>query len=262
MIAIIVKGFHILVCFALIIIVLFQADKGEGLAGAFGGGASSTIFGERGGATEISKLTTALAIIFMVTSSIIAFWGPGWEKEADFNRSYNSQPITATPAPVAPQTQAPVTGAAVPTMPMATPITDPTPITATPAPVETPAPVAATPAPVETPAPVAATPAPVETPAPAAATPAPVETPAPAAATLAPVETPAPAAATPAPVETPAPVVEETKPAETSVVPTVKEEINAVVNQEKEKAVDALKTIVEEKKSEAVEAIKEKIENK
>jgi len=248
MIAIIVKGFHILVCFALIIIVLFQADKGEGLAGAFGGGASSTIFGERGGATEISKLTTALAIIFMVTSSIIAFWGPGWEKEADFNRSYNSQPITATPAPVAPQTQAPVTGAAVPTMPMATPITDPTPITATPAPV------AATPAPVETPAPAAATPA--------AATPAPVETPAPAAATPAPVETPAPAAVAPAPVETPAPVVEETKPAETSVVPTVKEEINAVVNQEKEKAVDALKTIVEEKKSEAVEAIKEKIENK
>ena len=279
MLAIIVKGFHLLVCIALIVIVLFQADKGEGLAGAFGGGASSTLFGERGGATEISKFTTGLAVVFMITSLVIAIWGPAWEKEADIARTnaYNSQPIVATPAKT--QTPAPVTtpNAAMPGLPMTAPVTDPTPITATPAPVSTPAPVTAAPAPVETPAPVTATPAPVETPAPAAVTPAPVETPAPAAVTPAPVETPAPAAVTPAPVETPAPAavtpapVETPAPAaETSAAPSVKEEIinkvtesaNSVVNQEKEKAENAVKAIVEEKKADVIEAVKEKVENK
>ena len=232
MLAIIVKGFHLIVCIALIVIVLFQADKGEGLAGAFGGGASSTLFGERGGATEISKFTTGLAVVFMITSLVIAIWGPTWEKEADIARTnaYNSQPIVATPAKT--QTPAPVAtpNAAMPGLPMTAPVTNPAPITATPAPA------AATPAPVETPAPAAATPAPVETPAPAAATPAPVETPA------------------PAPVETPAPAVEN-KPAETSAAPSVKEEL-------KEKAESAVKAIVEEKKAEVIEAIKDKVENK
>ncbi len=243
MLAIIVKGFHLIVCIALIVIVLFQADKGEGLAGAFGGGASSTLFGERGGATEISKFTTGLAVVFMITSLVIAIWGPTWEKEADIARTnaYNSQPIVATPAKT--QTPAPVAtpNAAMPGLPMTAPVTNPAPITATPAPVETPAPAAATPAPVETPAPAAATPAPVETPAPAAVAPAPVET-------------PAPAAVAPAPVETPAPAVEN-KPAETSAAPSVKEEL-------KEKAESAVKAIVEEKKAEVIEAIKEKVENK
>jgi preprotein translocase subunit SecG len=163
MLAIIVKGFHLIVCIALIVIVLFQADKGEGLAGAFGGGASSTLFGERGGATEISKFTTGLAVVFMITSLVIAIWGPTWEKEADIARTnaYNSQPIVATPAKT--QTPAPVAtpNAAMPGLPMTAPVTNPAPITATPAPA------AATPAPVETPAPAAVAPAPVETPAPA-----------------------------------------------------------------------------------------------
>ena len=163
MLAIIVKGFHLIVCIALIVIVLFQADKGEGLAGAFGGGASSTLFGERGGATEISKFTTGLAVVFMITSLVIAIWGPTWEKEADIARTnaYNSQPIVATPAKT--QTPAPVAtpNAAMPGLPMTAPVTNPAPITATPAPA------AATPASVETPAPAAVAPAPVETPAPA-----------------------------------------------------------------------------------------------
>ena len=65
---------HIAVCVGLIVIVLFQADKGEGLS-AFGGGAS-TIFGERGGGGFMSKLTTIMAIVFMLTSLIIAVFVP------------------------------------------------------------------------------------------------------------------------------------------------------------------------------------------
>ncbi|MBZ0268106.1 preprotein translocase subunit SecG, partial [bacterium] len=35
----IVLGVHVLVCLALVLVVLLQASKGGGLAGAFGGGA-------------------------------------------------------------------------------------------------------------------------------------------------------------------------------------------------------------------------------
>ncbi|MBU1318974.1 MAG: preprotein translocase subunit SecG [candidate division Zixibacteria bacterium] len=58
---------HVLVSFGLIISVLMQSSKGEGLAGAFGGGGgvSGAVFGGRGAAPFLSKATTALAIMFM-----------------------------------------------------------------------------------------------------------------------------------------------------------------------------------------------------
>lgn len=59
---------HILACIALIVIVLLQADKGEGLSGAFGGGGSYAVFGKKGASGFIAKLTTAAAIVFMLTS--------------------------------------------------------------------------------------------------------------------------------------------------------------------------------------------------
>jgi len=59
---------HILACVALIVIVLLQADKGENLSGAFGGGGSYAVFGKRGATGVIAKLTTIAAVIFMLTS--------------------------------------------------------------------------------------------------------------------------------------------------------------------------------------------------
>jgi preprotein translocase subunit SecG len=59
---------HVIVCLILIFAVLLQSGKAADLAGAFGGGGSQTAFGARGSATLLSKLTTASAILFMVTS--------------------------------------------------------------------------------------------------------------------------------------------------------------------------------------------------
>ena len=62
---------HITVCFFLIFIVLIQSSKGAEMGAAFGG-SSQTLFGSRGAATFLSKLTTGAAIAFMLTSLLLA----------------------------------------------------------------------------------------------------------------------------------------------------------------------------------------------
>ncbi len=67
----IILSLHILVAFALVIIVLLQTGKGASMGAAFGG-ASQTLFGPRGATTFLHKLTTIAAILFMVTSLALA----------------------------------------------------------------------------------------------------------------------------------------------------------------------------------------------
>lgn len=65
--------FHVIVCFALIVVVLMQSSKGEGLAGtSFSGGISGAVFGGRGAAGFLSKATTVLAVVFMVNCGALA----------------------------------------------------------------------------------------------------------------------------------------------------------------------------------------------
>src|SRR5512136_2840357 len=66
---------HVLVCIILILVVLLQSGKGADLAGAFGGGATQTAFGSRGPASFLSKLTTAAAVLFMITCLSLSLIG-------------------------------------------------------------------------------------------------------------------------------------------------------------------------------------------
>lgn len=73
---------HVLTCVILILVVLLQSGRAADLAGAFGGAGSQTAFGPRGAATLLSKATTVLAIVFMLTSLGLAVYasktgGPG-----------------------------------------------------------------------------------------------------------------------------------------------------------------------------------------
>jgi preprotein translocase subunit SecG len=65
-------GFHILVCLILIIVVLLQAGKGSSMGLSFGGGASQTVFGSSGGKNFFARLTTGLAVVFMLTSIVLS----------------------------------------------------------------------------------------------------------------------------------------------------------------------------------------------
>lgn len=58
---------HVVVCVVLIMVVLLQAGKGANMGAAFGG-SSQTVFGSSGPATFLSKMTTWVAIVFMLTS--------------------------------------------------------------------------------------------------------------------------------------------------------------------------------------------------
>jgi preprotein translocase subunit SecG len=64
---------HIIVCLFLIFIILVQSSKGAEMGAAFGG-SSQTLFGSRGAATFLSKLTTVAAILFMLTSLSLAIF--------------------------------------------------------------------------------------------------------------------------------------------------------------------------------------------
>ena len=66
---------HVLVALALVLVVLLQVGKGQSIGAAFGGASSSqTIFGSRGPATFLSRLTTVAAAMFMVTSLTLAYF--------------------------------------------------------------------------------------------------------------------------------------------------------------------------------------------
>jgi preprotein translocase subunit SecG len=64
---------HVTVSIALIMIVLLQTGKGADMGAAFGGGGSQTLFGASGASTFLSKATTTVAVVFMVTSLALAY---------------------------------------------------------------------------------------------------------------------------------------------------------------------------------------------
>jgi preprotein translocase subunit SecG len=58
---------HIVVALFLIVVVLLQAGKGASIGATFGG-SSQTVFGSRGPASFLGKVTTIAAAVFMITS--------------------------------------------------------------------------------------------------------------------------------------------------------------------------------------------------
>jgi preprotein translocase subunit SecG len=106
MIVILLTTLHVIVSVFLILVVLLQTGKKADLAGAFGGGGSQTAFGTRGAATLLSKLTTAAAVGFMVTSlslSLIASKQAGTGAESilpdEAPPPARSQQVPTAPAP-------------------------------------------------------------------------------------------------------------------------------------------------------------------
>ena len=63
---------HVIVCLFLVGIVLLQHGKGADIGASFGG-SSQSLFGTEGPLPLLNKITTAAAIIFMLTSVTLAY---------------------------------------------------------------------------------------------------------------------------------------------------------------------------------------------
>ena len=91
---------HILACVGLILVILLQAGKGANMGAAFGG-ASQTVFGSSGAATFLTKATTGVAVLFMVTSLGLAIFAHSGGS-SDSVMKTATQPVKTEPAKPAP----------------------------------------------------------------------------------------------------------------------------------------------------------------
>lgn len=63
---------HVLICILLVLVVLMQSGKGSDIGSLFGGGASQTLFGATGGKNILTRITTILAVAFMLNAFLLA----------------------------------------------------------------------------------------------------------------------------------------------------------------------------------------------
>jgi len=87
---------HIFICILLVVIVLLQHGKGADMGATFGG-ASQTVFGARGAATFLSKLTAGVAITFMVTSLSLAYLSAHESSKSVFSSEESETGAKETP---------------------------------------------------------------------------------------------------------------------------------------------------------------------
>src|SRR5580765_9037590 len=96
---------HVLACITLVLVVLLQAGKGADMGAVFGG-SSSTIFGSSGAGNFLTKLTTGMAIVFMMTSLTLGYFA-GHKPSTTIFDSRTPTPPTTSAAPAASPAQKP-----------------------------------------------------------------------------------------------------------------------------------------------------------
>ena len=87
---------HVLSCIFLVLVVLLQTGKGADMGAVFGG-SSSTVFGSSGAGTFLTRLTTATAVVFMLTSLSLTYFSARRNSATVFD----SAPASAAAAPEA-----------------------------------------------------------------------------------------------------------------------------------------------------------------
>lgn len=105
---------HVFISLFIIGVVLLQSGKGAEMGATFGsGGGSQSVFGAGGGGNFMTKLTTAAAIIFMLTSMTLAYFSGHASTSSIMAGKQPQKPAPVAPvktvpaAPVAPLPAAP-----------------------------------------------------------------------------------------------------------------------------------------------------------
>jgi len=96
---------HVIVSIGLILVVLLQTGKGAEVGAVFGG-SSATIFGSSGAGNFLTRLTTGMAIVFMITSLTLGYFTAKRPSATIFdNRVPAAEPRAPLQSPPAGQTQ-------------------------------------------------------------------------------------------------------------------------------------------------------------
>jgi len=156
----ILVALHVIVCLLLVLVVLMQRPRSEGLGSAFGGGITDNVFGSQT-TNVLARFTTWMAIVFFAITLLLSIL----TARANSGKTEIQKKLLSAPAPeaAAPATQPAAEEKAADAAPamglqnaIQTPTTEapaaPTPATATP---EAPAPAAPAPTAIE---PAASTP--------------------------------------------------------------------------------------------------------
>lgn len=110
---------HVIICSLLVVTVLLQFGKGAEMGAVMGGGASQAVFSSSSKGNFFTKLTTVLAIAFMVNSIVLTTMKSRDAKKSLFD---DEAPVAAplnsdAEAPAAPAAQAPTSAPAQTTPP-------------------------------------------------------------------------------------------------------------------------------------------------
>jgi preprotein translocase subunit SecG len=102
-------AFHVLICLLMVVVVLMQRPKNEGLGAAFGGGMTENIFGAQ--TTHVlQKFTVWLGIVFFALTLLLAIiYAKRGAGETSIQKELLSQPVpAATAAPAAAPAATPI----------------------------------------------------------------------------------------------------------------------------------------------------------
>ena len=91
---------HVICTLFLILVILLQTGKGAAMGSGLGAGSSQTMFGSSGASNFLTKMTTAIATLFMITSLTLATMS---SKE----KSRSIMPDSETPAATSPASPVP-----------------------------------------------------------------------------------------------------------------------------------------------------------
>ena len=122
---------HVIVSIGLILVVLLQTGKGAEVGAVFGG-SSATIFGSSGAGNFLTRLTTGMAIVFMLTSLTLGYFAGKKPSSTIFDRQ---SPVEVPRAPNQPAVPGQQSGAPLSsTQPTGPTTAEKTPSTKSPAP--------------------------------------------------------------------------------------------------------------------------------
>lgn len=98
---------HVLLAIGLIALILLQHGRGADAGAAFGSGASATVFGSRGSASFLTRITTFLAVVFFANSLGLAYLSAQAPEDRSILERFQQQRAAEESAPPVAPEQAP-----------------------------------------------------------------------------------------------------------------------------------------------------------